>query len=130
MRKFGRHVRGGLTNEASNRVLVCAGARRASGQRSLAGFDPVEDGLQLASAATLAALILTLAKARSQQQKALILKVLDELGNPLTVLRGYISMFNDGTLTSVNGHARDLQRECDRLQLISRRLVDTIRHSA
>ena len=94
------------------------------------GFDLVEDGLQLASAATLAALILTLAKARSQRQKALILKVLDELGNPLTVLRGYISMFNDGTLTSVNGHAQGLQRECDRLQLISRRLVDTIRHSA
>ena len=60
------------------------------------GFDPVEDGLQLASAATLAALVLALAKARSERRKALILQV----------------------------------RECDRLRLISRRLVETIRQSA
>jgi signal transduction histidine kinase len=94
------------------------------------GFDLVEDGLQLLSAATLAALVLSLAKARNQRQKALILQVLDELGQPLTVIRGYISMFSDGTLRSVNGHAQVLQGECDRLQLISRPLVDTIRRSA
>jgi signal transduction histidine kinase len=94
------------------------------------GFDPIEDGLQLASAATLAALVLALAKARSERRKALILQVLDELGQPLTVLHGYISMFSDGTLHSMNGHAELLQRECDRLRLISRRLVETIRQSA
>ena len=46
------------------------------------GFDPVEDGLQLVSAATLSLLILRLNRVRSQRRKELILQVLDELGQP------------------------------------------------
>jgi len=38
------------------------------------GFDPVEDGLQLASAATLSLLILRFNRVRSQRRKALMLR--------------------------------------------------------
>jgi hypothetical protein len=91
------------------------------------GFEPVEDGLQLASAGTLSLLILRLNRDRSRRRKALILQVLDEMGQPLTVLHGYISMLSDGTLSSLNGQAEVLRRECDRLRCIKRNLVETIR---
>jgi hypothetical protein len=91
------------------------------------GFDPVEDGLQLLSAGTLAVLVLGVSRARSQRQKVLILQVLDEIGQPVTVLQGYISMLADGSLRSLNGHAAVLQGECERLRLITRKLVDVIR---
>jgi hypothetical protein len=91
------------------------------------GFEPVEDGLQLASAGTLSLLILRLNRDRSRRRKALILQVLDEMGQPLTVLHGYISMLSDGTLSSLNGQAEVLRGECDRLRCIKRNLVETIR---
>src|SRR5690349_16011771 len=91
------------------------------------GFDPVEDGLQLASAATLSLLILRLHGVRSRRRKALILKVLDELGQPLTVFHGYVSMLSDGTLSSLNGQADLLRQECERMRCITRKLVETIR---
>jgi signal transduction histidine kinase len=91
------------------------------------GFDPLEDGLQFASAATLSLLILRLNRARSRRRKALILQVMDELGQPLTVFQGYISMLADGTLSSLNGHIDVLRTECERMRGITRKLVDTIR---
>jgi signal transduction histidine kinase len=91
------------------------------------GFDPVEDGLQLASAATLSLLILRLNRARSQRRKALILQVLDELGQPLTIFQGYVSMLSDGTLSSLNGRTDVLRQECERMRSITRKLVETIR---
>jgi len=91
------------------------------------GFDPVEDGLQIISAGTLAMLALRVSRAWSEQRKALILRVLDEFGQPLTVIHGYVSMLADGTLTSLNGHAELLQRECDRMRSVTRKLVDAIR---
>ena len=91
------------------------------------GFDPIEDGLQFASAATLSLLILRLNRVRSQRRKALILQVLDELGQPLTVFQGYVSMLLDGTLSSLNGHTDVLCQECERMRCITRKLVDTIR---
>jgi len=71
------------------------------------GFDLVEDGLQLTSAGTLSLLILRLNRVHSRRRKALILRVLDEMGQPLTVLQGYTSMLSDGTLRSLDG-----QRSC------------------
>ena len=91
------------------------------------GFALVEDGLQLASAATLSLLILRLTRARSRRRKALILQVLDELGQPLTVFQGYVSMLSDGTLSSLNGQADVLRGECERMRCITRKLVETIR---
>jgi signal transduction histidine kinase len=91
------------------------------------GFDLVEDGLQLISAATLAALVVALVRARSRRRTDLILRVLDELGQPLTVLRGYLSMLRDGSLASLNGHTQVLLAECDRLDRIGKQLVQTIR---
>ena len=91
------------------------------------GFDLIEDGLQIASAGTLALLILRLNRIHGQRRKALILQVLDELGQPLTIFHGYISMLSDGTLSSLNGHADALHRECERMRQISRKLVETIR---
>jgi signal transduction histidine kinase len=91
------------------------------------GFDPVEDGLQLISAGTLATLVLRVSRAWSQRRKLLILQVLDEIGQPVTVLQGYISMLADGTLRSLNGHAELLQGECERLRGITRKLVHVIR---
>jgi hypothetical protein len=91
------------------------------------GFDPVEDGLQLASAATLSLLILRLNRVRSQRTKALILQVLDELGQPLTIFQGYVSMLSDGTLSSLNGRTDVLRQECERMRYITRKLVETIR---
>jgi signal transduction histidine kinase len=91
------------------------------------GFDPVEDGLQIISAGTLALLVLRLSRARSERRKALILRVLDEFGQPLTVFQGYVSMLADGTLTSLNGHTKVLQRECERMRSTTRKLVDAIR---
>lgn len=91
------------------------------------GFDPIEDGLQFASAATLSLLILRLIRVRSQRRKALILQVLDELGQPLTIFQGYISMVSDGSLSSLNGHADVLRQECERMRGITRQLVETIR---
>jgi len=91
------------------------------------GFDPIEDGLQFASAATLSLLILRLNRVRSQRRKALILQVLDELGQPLTVFQGYVSMRRDGTLSSLDGHTDVLRQECERMRCITRKLVDTIR---
>jgi len=93
------------------------------------GFDPVEDGIQLASAATLSLLILRLNRVRTQRRKALILQVLDELGQPLTVFQGYISMLSDGTLSSLNGHTDVLHQECERMRGITRKLVETIRRN-
>lgn len=91
------------------------------------GFEPVEDGLQLASAATLSLLILRLNRVRSRRRKALILQVLDELGQPLTIFHGYLSMLSDGTLSSLNGQADVLSQECERMRCITRKLVETIR---
>jgi signal transduction histidine kinase len=91
------------------------------------GFEPVEDGLQLASAGTLSLLIVRLTRVRSRRRKALILRVLDEMGQPLTVLQGYTSMLSDGTLSSLNGQAELLRAECERLRVIKRNLVETIR---
>jgi signal transduction histidine kinase len=93
------------------------------------GFDPIEDGLQVISATTLAVLALRLARLRSERRKALILRVLDELGQPVTVIQGYISMLCDGTLTSLNGHAEVLRKECDRMRGITGQLVEAIRES-
>lgn len=91
------------------------------------GFDPFEDGLQFASAATLSLLILRLNRVRTRRRKTLILRVLDELGQPLTVLHGYVSMLSDGTLSSLNGQADLLHQECERMRCITRNLVETIR---
>ena len=91
------------------------------------GFDLVEDGLQFMSAGTLALLILRLNRVHSQRRKALILQVLDELGQPLTIFHGYVSMLADGTLSSLNGHTEVLHRECERMRGITRKLVETIR---
>jgi signal transduction histidine kinase len=91
------------------------------------GFDLVEDGLQIASAATLSLLILRLNRARSQRRKALILRVLDELGQPLTIFQGYVSMLADGTLSSLNGRTDVHREECERMRQITRKLVETIR---
>jgi signal transduction histidine kinase len=91
------------------------------------GFSLVEDGLQIVSAGTLALLILRLNRVRSQRRKALILQVLDELGQPLTIFHGYISMLSDGTLSSLNGQANVLRRECERMRCITHELVETIR---
>ena len=91
------------------------------------GFDPVEDGLQIISAGTLALLVLGLSRAQTERRKALILRVLDEFGQPLTVFQGYLSMLADGTLTSLNGHTEVLQRECDRMRSKTRKLVEAIR---
>jgi signal transduction histidine kinase len=93
------------------------------------GFDPLDDGLQLASAATLVALILHLTQTRQRRQKELILRILDELGQPLTVLRGYLSMLRDGTLESLDGRLDLLQGQCDRLQGIIRTLVEAVRRT-
>ena len=91
------------------------------------GFEPVEDGLQIASAGTLALLILRLNRVRSQRRKALILQVMDEMGQPITIFQGYISMLSDGTLSSLNGQADVLRQECERMRCIARKLVETIR---
>src|SRR3989442_15292808 len=91
------------------------------------GFDPVEDGLQFASAATLSLLILRLNRVRTQRRKTLILRVLDELGQPLTVFHGYVSMLSDGTLSPLNGQADMLRQECERMRCIPRELVEAIR---
>ena len=56
--------------------------------------------------------------------------MLDEIGQPVTVLQGYISMLADGTLRSLNGHAELLQGECERLRGITRKLVQVIREQA
>ena len=93
------------------------------------GFDPIEDGLQFASATALALLILRLNRVNSQRRKTLILHVLDELGQPLTVFRGYISMLSDGTLSSLHAQAAVLSGECDRIRAVIRELVEVIRHS-
>jgi len=94
------------------------------------GFELVEDGLQFMSAGTLALLILRLNRVHGQRRKALILQVLDELGQPLTIFHGYISMLSDGTLSSLNGHVDVLNRECQRMRQITRTLVETIRQDA
>ena len=91
------------------------------------GFDPIEDGLQIASAGTLALLVLRLSRAATERRKALILRVLDEFGQPLTVFQGYVSMLADGTLTTLNGHTAVLHRECERMRGLTRNLVDAIR---
>jgi hypothetical protein len=91
------------------------------------GFELVEDGLQIVSAGTLALLILRLNRLHSQRRKALILRVLDEMGQPITIFQGYISMLSDGTLSSLNGQAEVLGRECERMRCITRKLVETIR---
>ncbi len=91
------------------------------------GFDPIEDGLQIISAGTLAMLVLGLSRASTERRKALILRVLDEFGQPLTVIQGYVSMLADGTLTSLNGHTEILQGECERMRGLTRRLVQEIR---
>jgi signal transduction histidine kinase len=91
------------------------------------GFDPIDDGLQLASATTLALLVLRLARARTQRRKRLILQVLDELGQPLTVFQGYVSMLADGTLTTLNGKVEVLKNEVDEMRGLTRKLVDEIR---
>lgn len=93
------------------------------------GFDPLEDGLQLASAATLSLLILRLNRARTQRRKALILQVMDELGQPLTIFQGYVSMLSDGTLSSLNGRTDVLRQECERMRSITRKLVEAIRRN-
>jgi len=93
------------------------------------GFDPIEDGLQLASAGTLSLLILRLNRVRSRRRKALILRVLDEMGQPVTVLQGYLSMLSDGTLSSLDRQAEILRAECERLRSIKRSLVETIRRN-
>lgn len=94
------------------------------------GFDLIEDGLQFISAGTLALLILRLNRVHSQRRKALILQVLDGLGQPLTIFHGYISMLSDGTLSSLNGHTDVLHRECERMRRITRQLVETIRQDS
>ena len=94
------------------------------------GFDLVEDGLQLTSAGTLSLLILRLNRVHSRRRKALILRVLDEMGQPLTVLQGYTSMLSDGTLSSLDGQAELLQAECERLLCIRGNLVETMRRDA
>ena len=94
------------------------------------GFDLIEDGLQFISAGTLALLILRLNRVHSQRRKALILQVLDELGQPLTIFQGYISMLSDGTLSSLNRHVDVLHRECERMRRITRQLVETIRQNS
>jgi signal transduction histidine kinase len=91
------------------------------------GFDPIEDGLQFASAGTLSLLIVRLHRVRSQRRKALILQVLDELGQPLTIFQGYVSMLSDGTLSSLSGRTDVLRQECERMRCITRKLVQTIR---
>ena len=91
------------------------------------GFDPIEDGLQIISAGTLAMLVLALSRASTERRKTLILRVLDELGQPLTVIQGYVSMLADGTLTSLNGQTAVLQGECKRMRSITGKLVDAIR---
>jgi signal transduction histidine kinase len=91
------------------------------------GFDPLEDMLQVVSAATLALLVLRLARARSQRRKRLILQVLDELGQPLTVFQGYVSMLADGTLSSLNGKVDVLRNEVEEMRSLTRKLVDEIR---
>ena len=93
------------------------------------GFDPVEDGLQLASAATLSVLILRLNRVRSRRRKSLILQVLDEMGQPLTVLQGYLSMLSDGTFRSLDGRTEVLRAECERLLGIRGNLIETIRRN-
>jgi signal transduction histidine kinase len=92
------------------------------------GFDLVEDGLQFISAATLAVLILRLNRLQSRRRKALILRVLDELGQPLTIFHGYVSMLSDGTLSSLNGQAEVLRRESERMRGTMRKLVEAIRN--
>lgn len=91
------------------------------------GFDPIEDTLQVASAGTLALLVFRLARARSQRRKRLILQVLDELGQPLTVFHGYVSMLADGTLSSLNGKVEVLRNEVEEMCSLTRKLIDEIR---
>src|SRR5213593_122562 len=83
------------------------------------GFDPIEDGLQIIAAGTLAMLVLGLSRASTERRRALILRVLDEFGQPLTVIQGYVSMVADGTLTSLDGHTEVLQGECKRMRSIT-----------
>jgi signal transduction histidine kinase len=91
------------------------------------GFDPVDDSLQIASAATLVALVVEVTRRRRRRQKELILRILDELGQPLTVFRGYLSMLADGTLRNFDGKVELLLAQCDKMQQITQRLVEAVR---
>ena len=93
------------------------------------GFEPVEDGLQIASAGTLVLLVFRVANARLRRRRELVLQILDELGQPLTVFHGYLSMVADGTLPSLNGKLELLEGKCDDMRRIVRKLVDVIRES-
>ena len=93
------------------------------------GFDPIEDGLAVISAVLLVTLVVRLAGARSRRRKDLILRILDELGQPLTIFQGYVSMLADGTIQSLNGNARVLSEKCEEMRGLTRRLVQTVRES-
>jgi hypothetical protein len=93
------------------------------------GFHPLEDGLAVLSALLLLILVVRLAASRSRRRKDLILRILDELGQPLTVFQGYVSMLADGTIQSLNGNARVLTEKCEEMRSLTRRLVQTVRES-
>jgi signal transduction histidine kinase len=93
------------------------------------GFDPLEDGLAMLSAILLVVLVVRLSAARSRRRKELVLRILDELGQPLTVFQGYVSMLADGTIHSLNGGTHVLAEKCEEMRMVMRRLVQTVRES-
>jgi hypothetical protein len=93
------------------------------------GFEPVEDGLQVASAGTLVLLVIIASRARVRKRKALVLQILDELGQPLTVFQGYLSMLSDGTLSTLDGRYDVLKAKSEEMRQMVRRLVAVVRES-
>ena len=93
------------------------------------GFDLFDDGLQLASGCTLVILVWRALRLRTQHQKKLILQILGELGQPLTVFHGYLSMFADGSLQSLDDKIDVLRSECEEMKRIVRKLVNTLRQA-
>ena len=93
------------------------------------GFELLEDGLQLASGITLVILVLRAMRLRTRHQTELLLQILDELGQPLTVFHGYLSMLADGSLRSLDGKIDVLRAECEEMRRIIRKLVNTLRQA-
>ena|SRR5947208_412190 len=93
------------------------------------GFNLFDDGLQLASGVTLVFLVLRAMQLRTRHQKRLILQILDELGQPLTIFHGYLSMLADGSLRSLDDRVELLRTECEEMRRIIRKLVDTLRQA-
>ena len=108
-------------------LIVAIAAQLALAARH--GFEPLEDGLQLTSAGTLVLLVINAWRARMPKRKELVLQILDELGQPLTIFQGYLSMLADGTLNSLNGKLDVLQAKWDEMRWIVRRLVTVVRET-